>query len=142
MVAINAFTSDKIRVLSFASIIMVLYIHSDFHDYPHEILGMAGNHLLQEVVSGWAVGCAALLHDFWASFLPECRQPRRRVPEDAQACADSARAIRCRRPLHASLSPCRQSGAASRAICERRPAGTVTTAFGRHHPQCVLGSAK
>ncbi len=33
----NQYFSEKIKVVSFFSIILVLYIHSGFHDYPHEI---------------------------------------------------------------------------------------------------------
>lgn len=34
------YLSDKFKVLSLISIILVLYIHSGFHDYPNEIQGM------------------------------------------------------------------------------------------------------
>ena len=53
--------SDKIRVLSLVSIILVLYIHSGFHDYPNEILGMTFNHTLQEFISGKIGRCAVPL---------------------------------------------------------------------------------
>lgn len=43
------YQSDKIKIISFLSIILVLYIHSSFHDYPHEIQGMLFNHYLQEL---------------------------------------------------------------------------------------------
>lgn len=46
----NQYLSDKIKILSFCSIILVLYIHSGFHDYPHEILGMKMNHILQNTM--------------------------------------------------------------------------------------------
>lgn len=51
MTQIDRYTSEKLRVLSFASIVLVLYIHSGFHDYPNEILGMPFNHGLQQAVS-------------------------------------------------------------------------------------------
>lgn len=49
---IDKYTSDKMRVMSFVSIILVLYIHSGFHDIPGEIQGMEANFYLQEAVSG------------------------------------------------------------------------------------------
>lgn len=48
----NRHLSQKIIVLSFLSIILVLYIHSGFHDTPNEIHGMAFNQYLQEAISG------------------------------------------------------------------------------------------
>lgn len=54
----NAYISDKIRVVSFISIILVLYIHSGFHDYPNEIQGMTFNFTLQQAVSGMLGRCA------------------------------------------------------------------------------------
>ena len=48
----NPYLSNKIKVLSFISIILVLYIHSGFHEYPHEIAGMTFNIYLQEFISG------------------------------------------------------------------------------------------
>lgn len=48
---INKYTSDKIKVISFISIILVLYIHSGFHDIPSEIQGMKTNYYLQEAIS-------------------------------------------------------------------------------------------
>ena len=48
----NQYLSEKIKVLSFFSIILVLYIHSGFHEYPHEIAGMTFNIYLQEFISG------------------------------------------------------------------------------------------
>ena len=44
--------SNKIKVLSLFAIILVLYIHSGFHEYPHEIAGMTFNIYLQESISG------------------------------------------------------------------------------------------
>lgn len=58
---ITSYLSDKIRLLSFFSIILVLYIHSGFHDYPHEIQGMTFNFKLQEFVSGMLGRCAVPL---------------------------------------------------------------------------------
>lgn len=57
----NKYLSDKIRVLSFVAIILVLYIHSGFHEYPHEIEGMTFNILLQEFISGKIGRCAVPL---------------------------------------------------------------------------------
>lgn len=48
----DKFTSDKLRIVSFVSIIMVLYIHSGFHEIPDEIQGMKANIYLQEALSG------------------------------------------------------------------------------------------
>lgn len=42
----------KIKLLSLISIILVLYIHSGFHDYPNEIQGMPFNFKLQDFISG------------------------------------------------------------------------------------------
>lgn len=55
------YLSQKIRILSFLSIILVLYIHSGFHDYPNEIQGMTFNFKLQEVISGMLGRCAVPL---------------------------------------------------------------------------------
>lgn len=49
----NTYLSQKLKVMSGFSIILVLYIHSGFHDYANEIQGMPFNFALQEVVSGW-----------------------------------------------------------------------------------------
>ena len=54
----NQYFSEKIKVVSFFSIILVLYIHSGFHDYPHEIAGMQFNFLLQDIISGEIGRCA------------------------------------------------------------------------------------
>ncbi len=43
--------SEKIKFISFFCILLVLYIHSDFHDYSNEILGMRFNHYLQLFIS-------------------------------------------------------------------------------------------
>lgn len=52
------YLSNKLKIVSFVSIILVLYIHSDFHDYPHEILGMKWNHYLQDFISKMIGRCA------------------------------------------------------------------------------------
>lgn len=43
----SQYTSDKLRILSFVCILLVLYIHSAFHLYSNEILGMTFNIQLQ-----------------------------------------------------------------------------------------------
>lgn len=65
----NQYLSDKIKVLSFISIILVLYIHSGFHDYPHEILGMKVNHILQNIISGSIGRCAVPLFYMISGYL-------------------------------------------------------------------------
>ena len=55
------YLSDKIRILSFISIILVLYIHSGFHEYPHEIAGMPFNIIMQELISEKLGRCAVPL---------------------------------------------------------------------------------
>ncbi|SFN51122.1 acyltransferase family protein [Bacteroides xylanisolvens] len=47
-----------LQIISFLSIILVLYIHSSFHDYPHEIQGMLFNHYLQVTISQCLGQCA------------------------------------------------------------------------------------
>ena len=66
---ITNYISDKIKVLSLVAIILVLYIHSGFHDYPHEILGMEFNHFLQEVVSEKLGRCAVPLFFMISGYL-------------------------------------------------------------------------
>lgn len=39
----NQYFSDKLKVMSFLLIILVLYIHSGFHEIPSEISGMSFN---------------------------------------------------------------------------------------------------
>lgn len=53
------YLSDKLRVLSLVSIILVLYIHSGFH--ADEIEGMVMNDRVQEFVSGMMGRCAVPL---------------------------------------------------------------------------------
>lgn len=53
-VSISSYSSDKIRILSLVSIILVLYIHSGFH--ADEIEGMAWNDRVQELISGMMDG--------------------------------------------------------------------------------------
>lgn len=55
------YLSDKFKVLSLISIILVLYIHSGFHDYPNEIQGMIFNANLQNFISGMIGRCAVPL---------------------------------------------------------------------------------
>lgn len=55
------YQSEKLKVLSFVTIILVLYIHSGFHDIPNEIQGMAFNYYLQESISGMLGRCAVPL---------------------------------------------------------------------------------
>ena len=55
------YLSDKFKVLSLISIILVLYIHSGFHDYPNEIQGMVFNANLQNFISGMIGRCAVPL---------------------------------------------------------------------------------
>lgn len=58
---ITQYLSDKLRVMSLLAIILVLYIHSGFHDYPNEIQRMTFNFLLQDFVSGMKGRCAVPL---------------------------------------------------------------------------------
>lgn len=53
------YLSDKLRVLSLISIILVLYIHSGFH--ADEIEGMLMNDRVQEFISGMMGRCAVPL---------------------------------------------------------------------------------
>lgn len=53
------YLSDKLRVLSLVSIILVLYIHSGFH--ADEIEGMMWNDNVQTFVSGMMGRCAVPL---------------------------------------------------------------------------------
>ena len=57
----TTYLSNKIRILSFISIILVLYTHSGFHEYPHEIAGMSFNIYMQEFISGKIGRCAVPL---------------------------------------------------------------------------------
>lgn len=57
----SQYLSQKIKILSFVCIILVLYIHSGFHDYPNEIHGMAFNFKLQDFISGMLGRCAVPL---------------------------------------------------------------------------------
>lgn len=65
----SSFLSDKIKILSFIAILFVLYIHSGFHDYPHEIQGMPMNFMLQDIVSGMIAGNAVPLFFCISGFL-------------------------------------------------------------------------
>lgn len=63
------YLSDKIKILSFISIILVLYIHSSFHNYPHEIQGMVFNNNLQDFISGMLGRCAVPLFYMISGYL-------------------------------------------------------------------------
>lgn len=60
-ITMTPFLSQKIKLLSLISIILVLYIHSGFHDYPNEIQGMPFNFKLQDFISGKIGRCAVPL---------------------------------------------------------------------------------
>ncbi len=53
------YLSDKLKVLSLVSILLVLYIHSGFHDF--EIGDMPANNAVQELISGMMGRCAVPL---------------------------------------------------------------------------------
>lgn len=55
------FFSNKIKIISLLCIVLVLYIHSGFHDYPNEIMGMTFNHYLQNFISHIIGICAVPL---------------------------------------------------------------------------------
>lgn len=57
--SMNQYISDKLRVLSFVSIIFVLYIHSGFH--AAELEGMVMNDKIQRFLSGMMGRCAVPL---------------------------------------------------------------------------------
>ena len=61
------YLSDKLRVLSLLSIILVLYIHSGFH--PNEIQGMAANGCVQNIVSEMMGRCAVPLFYIISGYL-------------------------------------------------------------------------
>ena len=61
------YLSDKLRVLSLVSIILVLYIHSGFH--ANEIMGMNVNDKVQEFVSGMVGRCAVPLFYIISGYL-------------------------------------------------------------------------
>lgn len=61
------YLSDKLRVLSLFSIILVLYIHSGFHSY--EIQGMEMNDCVQRIVSGMLGRCAVPLFYIISGYL-------------------------------------------------------------------------
>lgn len=52
IIEMTQYLSDKIKVCSFVSILLVLYIHSDFHEIPNEVEKMSFNIILQNFVSG------------------------------------------------------------------------------------------
>ena len=61
------YISDKIKILSAVSIILVLYIHSGFH--ADEIAGMAINDNVQEFISGMIGRCAVPLFFMISGYL-------------------------------------------------------------------------
>ena len=69
----NLYLSDKFRILSLLSAILVLYIHSGFHD--NEILGMPVNHATQNVISGWLGSLAVPLFFMLSGFLFFLKMP-------------------------------------------------------------------
>lgn len=68
------YLSDKLRVLSLISIVLVLYIHSGFH--ADEIDGMAWNDRVQEFVSGMMGRCAVPLFYVISGYLFFLRVPK------------------------------------------------------------------
>lgn len=66
---VSSFLSEKIKILSFISIILVLYIHSGFHNTSNEILGMSINNILQDTISGGLGQCAVPLFYMISGFL-------------------------------------------------------------------------
>lgn len=67
------YLSDKLRILSLISIIIVLYIHSGFH--ADEIEGMAWNDRVQDFVSGMMGRCAVPLFYVISGYLFFLRVP-------------------------------------------------------------------
>ena len=61
------YISDKLRVLSLFSILLVLYIHSGFH--PDEIEGMVLNQKVQGLISGMMGRCAVPLFYIISGYL-------------------------------------------------------------------------
>lgn len=66
---IDRYLSDKIKLLSLFSMFLVLYIHSGFHNYPHEILGMKFNNVLQSCISEKIGRCAVPIFYMISGFL-------------------------------------------------------------------------
>jgi len=64
---INTFVSDKIKVLSFFSILLVLYIHSGFHTF--ELNGTIINVYVQTAISGRIGRCAVPLFFMISGYL-------------------------------------------------------------------------
>jgi surface polysaccharide O-acyltransferase-like enzyme len=63
----NRYLSEKIKILSAISILLVLYIHSGFH--ANEIEGMTLNHYIQEFISGMIGRCAVPLFYIISGYL-------------------------------------------------------------------------
>ncbi len=59
MVNMTQYLSDKLKVLSLASMMLVLYIHSRFYD--SDIVGMPANKVAQEMIAGMIGRCAVPL---------------------------------------------------------------------------------
>ena len=63
----NDFVSDKIKVISFFAILLVLYIHSGFH--PSELRGLSLNTYVQNFISGKIGRCAVPLFFMISGYL-------------------------------------------------------------------------
>lgn len=61
------YVSEKIQVLSAIAIVIVVYIHSGFHDY--ELVGMEQNLMIQEMISGMIGRCAVPLFYIISGYL-------------------------------------------------------------------------
>lgn len=55
---LTAYQSDKLKVISLLCIILVLYLHAVFHEFPNEIQGMTFNIELQRIVCTTIARCA------------------------------------------------------------------------------------
>ena len=53
MESIDRYTSDKLHILSFVFIVMIVYVHADFKDIPGEIHDMPVNLFLQKWIGGF-----------------------------------------------------------------------------------------
>ena len=63
----SRYLSEKLRLISFICIVLVLYIHSNFHYADAGEVGMMLNSYLQQVISGMIGGLAVPM--FFAIFL-------------------------------------------------------------------------
>lgn len=66
---ITHYNSDKIKILSLVAILLVLYIHSGFHNIPNEIMGMKFNNVLQDFISNKLGRCAVPLFYMISGYL-------------------------------------------------------------------------